>query len=570
MAFQPGQEMRQGIAGINVAISPDGKWLAYTGPGTTANQIYLRARDRLDATVVPGSEGATNLFFSPDGTKLAFEVGANFSLTVVPVSGGPPIQLDKGSPGSGGGGAWSPDGHIYFDSPGGTLRIDADGGTPELWIPLDTAAHEIGLAWTEALPNGKGLVFRSRRNLDPNDFDIVAYELRTHTRHFLAKGVIARYVAPGYLVILRADGALLAAPFDQEKLQLTGPIVPILSGVKVKPLGSADLAISRTGTLLYLPGNSNSVADFAEMVTMDRAGHIEGFTPPLTFNPGSNRGISVSPDGHHIALDQLGAASPDIYVKTIPNGALTRLTFDSLGAVRPKWSADGKYVYYIRQVAGGGNLAELWRIRGDGGAPPELVWRDPKMSILAYTVSRDGEWLIYRASVLGGNRDLYSVHIGHDSLATALLSAPYWEDAPALSPDGHWLAYTASESSREEVFVRPFPNVNDGRWQISTAGGAALLWSRDGKELFFSDANFNLFAVPVRTSPTFAPGTPKKFVDALAGLAGSVVVPYYDQMPDGRHFLGVRFGSASSTGATTLPIVVDHWTTELFDKMKGH
>ena len=144
---------------------------------------------------------------------------------------------------------WSPDGFIYYDTPLGTARIRADGGTSEMVIPLDTVTHELGFAWTEALPNGKGLVFRARRNLDPNDFDIVAFDLRTRTRHLPTKGVIARYVAPGYLMILRADGALLAAPFDQEKLALTGPAVPILSGVMVKPLGSADIAISRNGTI---------------------------------------------------------------------------------------------------------------------------------------------------------------------------------------------------------------------------------------------------------------------------------------------------------------------------------
>ena len=569
MAFAPGQEIRQGIAGINLAISPDGHWLAYTGPGATANQLWLRARDRLDATPIPGSEGATNPYFSPDGTKLAFHVGANFSLTVVPVAGGPPIQLDRGAPGSGGGGAWSPDGYIYFDTPNGTARINADGGTAELFMPLDSTQHELGFAWTEALPNGKGLVFRARRNLDPNDFDIDAVDLKTRTRRFLMKGVIARYVAPGYLVVLRADGALLAAPFDQDKLALTGPAVPLLSGVMVKPLGSADFALSRSGTLIYLPGSSTSISGFAELVTADRNGHLTSLEPPVTFNPSTNRGISLAPDGHHIAIDQLGTASPDIYVKTLPAGPMSRLTFDSIGAFRPQWSADGKYVYYISQ-GGGTGRAEVWRIRGDGSARPERVWGDPHWNILAFSVSHDGQWLVYRASVGASNRDLFGIRLGRDTLPTPLLTASYWEDAPALSPDGHWLAYTSSESAGDEVFVRPFPNVNDGRWQISTAGGTAPRWSRDGRELYFEDVNVNLFAVPVRTSPTFSSGTPKKLIDASAGLAGSVVVPYYDPTADGRSFFAVRLGAGAQGGTGILPIVVDDWTSELFAKMKAH
>lgn len=567
LGFLSGQELRQGVSGINVAISPDGRWLVYTGPGATGNQLYLRARDRLDATPIPGTEGATNPYFSPDGTKLAYHLGANFSLTVVPVAGGPAIQLDKGAPGSGGGGAWGPDGYIYFDTPAGTARIRADGGTAELLIPFDKAKHDIGFAWTEALPNGKGLVFRARQNLDPNDFEIDAFDLRTHTRHFLTKGIIARYVAPGYLMILRGDGALLAAPFDQDKLQLTGPAVPILAGVMVKPLGSADIAISRTGTLIYLPGTANNVSGFAELVTFGPAGRLLPMTPPVTFNPGTNRGLSLSPDGHHVALDQLGTASPDIWVKTLPAGPLTRLTFDSVGAFRPQWSADGKYVYYISQGSGSGRT-ELWRVRGDGSAPPQRVWADPKGNILAFTLSRDGQWIVYRVTVEGAGRDIYAVHLGHDSLPIHLLTAPFSEDAPALSPDGHWLAYVSSESSRDEVFVRPFPNVNDGRWQVSTQGGSAPRWSRDGRELFFEDGSTALFAVSVRTTPTFAAGAPRKILDGGAGLAASVVVPYYDQAPDGRQFLAVSLTNPSQGSTTALPVVVDHWTTELLAKMK--
>jgi Tol biopolymer transport system component len=247
---------------------------------------------------------------------------------------------------------------------------------------------------------------------------------------------------------------------------------------------------------------------------------------------------------------------------------MTRLTFDSIGAFRPQWSGDGKYVNYISQGSGSGR-AEVWRIRGDGSAPPERVWADPKWNILAFTLSRDGQWLAYRVSGIQGSRDIYSVHLGHDTLPTPLLTATYWEDAPALSPDGHWLAYTSSESARDEVFVRPFPNVNDGRWQVSTEGGMAPRWSRDGRELFFSDVNVDLFTVPVRTSPSFLPGTPKKIIDASAGLAGPVVVPYFDQTVDGRGFLAVRLG-AGVQGGGALPIVVENWTTELFAKMKAH
>ncbi|MFI5415542.1 MAG: hypothetical protein ACHQ16_07845, partial [Candidatus Lutacidiplasmatales archaeon] len=362
---------------------------------------------------------------------------------MVPVAGGPPITLDKGAIGSGGGGAWGPNGWIYFDTPQGTARIRADGGTKELLIPYDTVAHEIGFAWTDALPSGKGLIFRARRNLDPNDFDIDAFDLRTRTRHFLTKGLMARYVAPGYLVIVRADGAVLAAPFDQDKLALTGTAVPLFSGVMVKPLGSADFAVSRAGTLAYISGSGASSTGFAEVIKVDRTGAVTPFTPALTYNPSSNRAISLSPDGRRLAFDVLGTSSPDIWVKQLPAGALSRLTFDSVGAIRPVWSADSRYVYYI---SGSGVQGSVWRRRADGSAPAEFIWKDPRGPVLTASFTRDGQWLAYRVTVGGTNRDIYAVHLGHDTVAIPLLTGPSSEDAPEISPDGRWMAYTSNES----------------------------------------------------------------------------------------------------------------------------
>jgi serine/threonine-protein kinase len=567
MGFPVEQSMRQGVAGINIAISPDGRTIAYVGSSPTGTQLWLRQRDRLDATPMPGTEGATNPFFSPDGTRLAFLAGANFSLTVVPVAGGPPIVLDRGSPGSGGGGAWGRDGHIYFDSPQGTLRIPEGGGSPELVVPLDTAAHDFGFAWTEALPNGRGLIFRVRRNLDPNDFDIVAFDFRTRTRHILSKGTVARYVAPGYLLILRADGALLAAPFDQDRLALTGAAVPLLSGVMVKSLGSADLAVSRTGTLLYVPGAENSAIGLQELIQVERSGRVIPFDPAITFNPSSNRSLALSPDGRRIALDQLGTASPDIWVHQLPAGAFSRLTFDSLSAVRPQWSRDGRDILYL---AGAGSAISLWRRRADGSAPPRLVWKDPRSPFFAYAMSPDEQWLVYRIATLASGRDLYAIHLGHDSVPIPLLTTSGFEDAPALSPDGRWLAYVSNESARDEVYVRPFPNVNDGKWQISTAGGQAPHWSRDGRELFFQDPANAMMSAAIRTTPTLVAGTPVKLFDAPSGVLPSVVVPDYAVTPDGRRFLMARLTAVAQAPGGGQMVVVDNWTTELLDKMKAH
>jgi serine/threonine-protein kinase len=565
MGLPPDQGMRQGVPGVNLAFSPDGSRLVYVGPGEGGDQLWVRDRDRLDATPLPGTVGATSPWISPDGTRIAFSAGTNFDLKVVPVTGGPPITLTKPGATSGGGVAWGPDGWIYFDSPNGLQRIRADGGEPESIIPLDSASSELGHAWPAPLPNGKGLIYRTRKNLDPTDFDLAAYNLKTRERHILTKGILARYVEPGYLIFLRSDGAVLAAPFDQDKLALTGPAVPILEGVMTKAFGAADLAISASGALAYVPGLASSAGGVAELVYVDRQGGITPLTPSVTFNPSANRALSLSPDGTRIALDVVGAASPDIWVKQLPSGPLSRLTFDGLSSNRPSWSADGQSVLYLMTPDSGSS--GIWKKRADGSSAAELVWGVPGVTVAEATLSSDGQWLVYRSNKPTGDRDIYGVRLGRDTVPTPLLTSNFMEQGPALSPDGRWLAYTSSESGQDEIFVRPFPNTGAGRWQVSTRGGDAARWARSGRELFFEGANGDFMSAPIAPGTTFAPGEPRRLFSLVGTLVKSNISPYYDVTPDGKKFVMVRLSTASATPGAGQIVVVDNWFTELRAKM---
>jgi serine/threonine-protein kinase len=567
MGLPATQAMRQGILGVNLAISPDGKRMVYIGPGEGGDQLWIRDRDRLDATPLAGTVGAINPFFSPDGERIAYSVNGTFQLKVVSVSGGPPIALSTPGFGSGGGGAWGPDGWVYFDSPNGLSRIRADGGNPELFIPYDSANGDIGHAWPSALPNGKGLLYRSRRNLDPTDFDIVAFDFATRQRHVLTKGLLARYVEPGYLVFLRADGAVLAAPFDQARLKLTGPAVPLFEGVMTKPFGSADIALSATGTLAYVPGLATNAGGVAELVYVSREGGITPLNPPVTFNPSANRALSLSPDGTRIALDVVGTASPDIWVKQLPAGPLSRLTFDGLGSTRPRWTPDGRSLLYIFTPDSG--PPAVWKKRADGSTAAELVWRLPGQPIAEASLSNDGQWLVYRVTKNDGNRDIFAIRPGRDSVPIPLLTGPFLEQGAALSPDGKWLAYTSNESGTDEVFARPFPNTNAGRWQISTHGGSAARWSHSGRELFFESSNGDFMVVPVTPGPTFGPGEARRLFPLGGSLLGSSIVPYYDLTPDDKRFVTVRLAAVNQAPGAGQLVVVDNWDQELRTKMRA-
>ncbi len=565
MGIPPGQSMRQGALGVNLAISPDGKRMVYVGSGEGGDQLWVRERDRLDATPLLGTLGAFNPYFSPDGERIAFSSTLNVQLKVVPVTGGPPITLASPGVGAGGGGVWGVDGWIYFDSPRGLSRIQADGGTLELLIPLDSAANEIGHAWPDALPNGKGLVYRSRRNLDPSDFDLVAFDFSTRERHVLAKGLLARYVSPGYLVYLRTDGAVLAAPFDQDHFKLTGPAVPLFEGVMTKPFGSADLAISPGGTLAYVPGLASSAGGIAELVYVTREGGVSPLDPPVTYNPSGNAALSLSPDGGRVAIDMIGAASPDIWVKQLPSGPLSRLTFDTRTAIRPRWAPDGRSVVYI--AATDSASPSVWKKQADGSTAAEQVWRVPGRAIAEAAFSNDGQWLIYRVNVDNANRDLYAVRPGRDTVPTPLLTGPFNEEGAALSPNGKWLAYTSNESGRDEIFVRPFPNTAAGRWQVSTAGGSAARWAHSGRELFYEAASGDMMVVPVTPGPTFAPAAPRRLFSLGSGLITSNTVPMYDLTPDDRRFVTIRLAVVNQAPGAGQMVVVDNWFEELRRKM---
>jgi eukaryotic-like serine/threonine-protein kinase len=566
MGLPPEQAMRQGVAGINLAISTDGKRFVYLGPGEQGDQLWLRERDHLDGTPLPGTAGGTNPYFSPDGSRIAFSGGGNFDLKVVSVAGGPPITLARLNGGSGGGGAWGPDGWIYFDSPSGLSRVRADGGTPEALVTLDSVAGEIGHAWPHALPNGKGLLYRSRRNVDPSDFDIVAFEFKTGERRVLTKGLIARYVAPGYLVFLRADGAVLAAPFDQKRLELTGPAVPLFEGVMTKALGSADLAISATGTLAYVPGLLASSGGVAEMVYVSREGASTPLNPAFTFNPSANRALTLSPDGNHVALDVVTTAGPDIRIKQLPNGPMSRLSFERLGATRPTWTADGRFVIYLANDATG--TSSIWKKRADGSAGGERLWQ--ATGVGEAVLSRDNQWLIFRTQGRAGDRDIFALRPGVDTVPRPLLVGPFVEYGAALSPNGKWLAYTSNESGQEEIYVRPFPNVSDGRWQISTRGGVAARWAHSGRELFFESRTSELMVAPVTNDAAFAAGEPQRLFEMGGAFLSSVSVPYYDTTPDDKRFVMVRFVAVNRAAGAGQLVVVDNWKQELLAKMGAH
>ena len=553
------QAMQQGVLGVNLAISRDGRRIVYVGPGEQGARLWVRDRSRLEATPLPGTEGAIGPVFSPDGRHIAFSAGANFTPKVVAVDGGPPVALAEAAAGSGGGVAWSDDGWIYFDRGVAYYRVRAKGGDPELVAPLDSTGGELGLAWPDVLPGGKQILFRSRRNLSPETFDIIVYDVASRQRHVLTRGLLARYVDPGYLVYVRADGTLMAARFQPGDTELRGSASPLVEGIMTKPFGSVDVAISREGTLLYVPGSASG--SVGQVVWVTREGVATPLQPPLEVSPSTNRALALSPDGTRLVADMVGPQSVDLWVKQLPSGPFSRLTFEGRENIRPSWTPDGKSLIYI---SARDSSTAVWRRRADGSAPPEQLL---DRTVAEAALSRDGRWLVYRVLVTD-NRDIYGMRLGQDTTPVALLASRFDEMAPALSPDGAWIAYVSDESGTDEVYVRPFPRTDQARYQVSRAGGQSPRWSRSGRELFFIAGNRDMMAASVRGGPTFVAEEPKALFNLGTAYAFSNIVPYYDLSPRDDRFIMVQLSQAEQTAGGGQLVVVEHWLRELKDKVE--
>jgi serine/threonine-protein kinase len=552
----PEEEALTGGSGSRIEVSPDGSRLVYVGVGEQNTRLWVRNRDQLHATPLPGTDGADAPFFSPDGSRVGFYAVAEGEWRVASLGGGPPITVaDSGT--RRGGGSWGPDGYLYIagDPRGsGLVRVAASGGSPEAVTMIDSTQGEEAHLRPEVLPGGRGVVFSVVRGglVNLTEWDIAVADLTTGTHTVLLRGVRARYAASGHLLYVTADGTLMVVPFDETTLAVTGDAVALVEGLRVGFAGSMDLAISATGTLFYTTGGVGEGL-LAELVWVTRDGTAEEIDPGWT---GTFTWPKLSPDGTQLAVSIAANNEEQIWIKQLDRGPLPKLTFAGSLNYRPAWTADGRSVAF---VSAGGGTRGLYVKRADGTAPAELLL-DEERPIDEVTYSPDGEWLVYRVGS-GAGRDLYARRVGAES-AVALVATAFEETSPALSPDGRWLAYASNESGRYEVYVRPFPNTNDGRWQVSTDGGIEPVWAHSGRELFYRGGQ-NLMSVEVLQGPTFVTGE-RRLLFSTQQFRSSQNHQRYDVTPDDQRF--VMIGNLRGQEASEL-IVVENFFEELKAKV---
>jgi serine/threonine protein kinase len=577
------------VPSLPVIPSPDGSQLLFVGPQTGASaqaganplsagpslltnlasnsQLWLKARDAYAATPLPGTQLAWNATFSPDGQWIAFVQGTQ--VKKVGVSGGSPTALGDSAATNWPGIAWLDDGSIVYIQVGGLAlrRVPATGGPSRIIV----RSEGTGVQEPHPLPHGRGVLYEECSDGGCTSGDVWVLDLRSGAAHRLVPGaMMAQYLPTGHLLYVRADGAAFAVPFDVGSLKLTGQPVALLDSIATDP-GFPLLAVSRSGTLVMRTGRGLGAGNQYQMDWVDRSGHA---TPidmggPLQIDPyGGNPGWALSPDGRRLAIGLLTAAGGDIWVKELPTGALSRVTFDSAPDLRPRWIPGGRKITFVAVRNSG---YELHRVNADGTGDEQVVARDSGL-IFEGAVSPDGRWTVVR--IRGGmghqGRDIVGFRPGDSVPVPLVASAAFDENAFELSPDGRWIVYESDETGSREVYVRPFPNTNAGKLQVSTGGGYAPLWARSGRELFYVDAQRRMMVASFTAGPAPRVGTPRalfQLPDDVYLWENDYYTPY-DISPDGQRFIMAQRIQATS-GVTVPLIVVENWFTELERKLAG-
>jgi len=554
----PGSAVFTGAFGPTIAISPDGKTIVYVGENAGRVQLYRRPLDQVAPVPVAGTDSGSVPFFSPDGKWMAFLT--RHGIGKIQVEGGVaiPVASFESSPPPNGA-SWGKNGDIVFglySGNSGLSVVASNGGAIRAVTKADSAHGETSQRWPQVLPDGKTVLYTSWHSSNENArIGIASLETGECTVLDVA-GTYAFGVIENHLIYARSDGAIIAIPVDIRHRRVSGDPVTLATDVAVGGRGPAKAALSASGTLAYETGS----VGLTRLVLLDRAGKEQTLVPDLGM---LGSGPRFSPDGQRVVLDAFPASGPpsDIWIYALKAGTRLRLTpQDTINDLRPEWTPDGKRVLYV-STNGSGGPASVWWQPSDGSGSPQLLQTAKPAKIYDAIISRDGRILVYTVNPSLGALDIWYRGLAGDTTPKPLLNSPAVEAMPALSPDGHWLAYVSTESGSEEVYVRAFPGPA-GRSPVSSGGGRDPQWTPDGREIVYRNGR-TFMSAKVQTSPTFAVQN-RTVLFSVASGGGS---PHraHDLSPDGKQLLMLR--SNDSTGGI---VVVANWLTEFHERIGKH
>jgi Tol biopolymer transport system component len=520
-----------------IAVSPDGRLLAFTAATGGNVQLWVRALDSTEAKPLAGTQGARFPFWSPDSRFIGFF--ADSQLKKIEATGGPVQSLCE-LPFPSLGGAWSRAGAILFgQSTRGLFRISATGGEATQVTSHDSPRQELAHRYPTFLPDGRHFLY----SISSGQKEVRGVYLGSLDgmvkRRLLDEVTLIQYMAAapgdggndaGWLVFGR-DGALLARPFDARRLELAGEQFSLSDKV-----GSDFLSVNH----FTFSASDNGVLVFDPNLKRHRRQYLWKDRRDQTINPlDVDAGVGhtwLSPDEKRFIADRIDprTGTYDLWLYDVSRDKPQRFTFNP--SLNPVWAPDGsRIIWGSTRDYGVPNLYQ--KAASLAGEETLLLKSDLNQGKLPTDWSQDGRFIIYRQLDPKTKGDVWVLPVTESGKAEPfrVVRTDANETAGALSPDGRWLAYVSDVSGRFEVWVHSFPG-GSGKRQVSNGGGSSPRWRRDGRELFYYASDGKLMAAPVRSGENFEAGTPISLFEFRAGTAGQEFAPYA-VTADGQRFL---------------------------------
>jgi Tol biopolymer transport system component len=524
-----------GTLGANLALSPDGRRLAFVATDTTGRrQLWLRTLDGSAARPLADTEDAFSPFWSHDSRWLAFV--ANGKLKKMDPSGGPAVTLCESALS---GGTWNRDDIILFtqSTPQSLAQVSAAGGAPSTVTALDAKDVELRHANPYFLPDGRHFVYVAI-GFSADQLAVYVGSLDSAQRSRLPLDAAFVQYAQGFLLFARGS-TLIAQPFDERRYALVGAAVPVAEQLRVGLLASF-FSVSATGMLVFhedpSPGN--------ELVWFDREGRPTGTLGTVA----DYADLSLSPDGRRalVSIAEPGTTNRDLWIFDVARGLRTRFTSDPAPETHNVWSPDGGRIVFDSRRKGGHR--DMYQKASNGTGDEEVLLED-EFDKNPRVWSPDGRFILYiRRSP---NPNIWVLPLTGDRKPFPFRETPSGELPCGFSPDGRWVAYFSNESGRTEVYVSPFPGPGE-KTLISTAGGFDATWSRDGKEIFYLSRESKLMVAAVSADgDRFEVGD----VTPLFDLPKVGPRAAYDVSPDGQRILAVT--QKTQAGLAPLTLVVN-------------
>ena len=518
----------------HLALSPDGKWLAFVSPGETdgSPMVYVQRIGSAAARAIAGSEGASYPFWSPDDAYVAFFAKGKLYKAAI-VGGGPQKLAAVGIAARGG--SWGSKGVILFapDAGGPLWRVNADGGGAAAVTGKLLKTSESSHRWPVFLPDGDHFLMFAGNFGETNDRSNFIYlsSLSKSEKLEVAPASSSAGYADGRVYFVDSNGALVAAPLDIRSGKLTAaPLVVASKAARSPSTYYGTFSVSETSTVVYSP---DSATNHSQLTWFDDHGKETGRVGPVSVmaNP------ALSPDGKRIAFDSndFKARNVDAWILDLGHGGASRFTFDPAEEVAPAWSRDGTTIAY-RTVGSSQPRIQLKQANGLQSDKNLTMMGGASTDIIPHSWSPDDREILCSFQTFKGTTDLVLLP-ADGSKARPFLSGPANKTNGQISPDGKWVAYASDETGDWEIYVTTFPGAN-GKWQVSRGGGAEPRWRGDGKAIFYIGPRQMLTEAAVATDGTFSTAE----VRALFPIHGrppisSTDVVTYDVTRDGKRFL---------------------------------